>query len=889
MRTPALRAALRIARRDAMRSRGRSILVVAMIGLPILGLSTAAVLARTAQLSPTEEVNRELGAADARVMWTDMGGAVEQDPRGLNHGWNPASLPGGSDTGPPKRPKPQSEQEFRTALPAGSTIVSRRLMGAGIRTKNGVKSTGLEAFDYAAAPVRGLIRQVSGRSPRTASEVALTRELAKATGLRVGDTMTLTRPEERDLRIVGLVEDRYALNAQLAFTVPDAKPGATEWYVDTPRPLSWPEVMGLNAKGYVATSRDVVLHPPPRSQVPYYAHQQATNATREDIAVGVLVVGMALLEVVLLAGPAFAVGARRRRRELALVAATGGDRRDVRNIVLAGGAVLGLAAAVAGVVAGVGLAAALLPTLERLSGSVAGHFDVRPLELAGAAFIGVVTGLIAALLPARAAARQDVVAALAGRRGTLRTPTRVPVIGLIIALAGTVLAVGAAALMRNTAAVLAGAVIAEIGLIMCTPTLLGWVGRLGRRLPLSPRLALRDAARNRSSATPAIAAIMAAVAGSVGIGIVVASLSAHDRANYQPSARHGDAVVQLAPEAVELAPQVAAAVRSTLPTQQVVVLHSDKPCTDSDCHAVDVVLPPERACPADKAKSQAEYSRLSKDPRCENRADTVNSYVSPIVVDDGNVLPTLTGAPAPDGVAALHAGKAVVFNPQLVKDGKAIFTIFGTGPEKSYALPAIAVTSEFPLVRAVVPATLARQLGIQPVATVVYAHNRSVPTEAQEQALQGALDALGENSGVIIERGYVDRYNIGLLALVIAAAVITLGAATIATALANVDSRPDLVTLAAVGASPRVRRVLSMSRAGVIAVLGSALGVMAGFVPAVGFILVQRAVDPAGVERPLTIPWLSLSLTAIVVPLLAVGIAGLFSRSRLPIERRMAT
>ena len=42
------------------------------------------------------------------------------------------------------------------------------------------------------------------------------------------------------------------------------------------------------------------------------------------MAVLVLIVVMALIEVVLLAGPAFAVGARKQQRSLALMSATGG-------------------------------------------------------------------------------------------------------------------------------------------------------------------------------------------------------------------------------------------------------------------------------------------------------------------------------------------------------------------------------------------------------------------------------------------------------------------------------------------------------------------------------------------------------------------------------------
>src|SRR4051794_9034256 len=58
---------LRIARRDALRARGRSALIVAMILLPVLGLTVADVMLRSGQLDPYENVTRQLGGTQARV------------------------------------------------------------------------------------------------------------------------------------------------------------------------------------------------------------------------------------------------------------------------------------------------------------------------------------------------------------------------------------------------------------------------------------------------------------------------------------------------------------------------------------------------------------------------------------------------------------------------------------------------------------------------------------------------------------------------------------------------------------------------------------------------------------------------------------------------------
>ncbi len=58
---------LRMARREATRARGRSLLVLVMIALPVLAVTAADVVMRTADVSGSEALERRLGAADARV------------------------------------------------------------------------------------------------------------------------------------------------------------------------------------------------------------------------------------------------------------------------------------------------------------------------------------------------------------------------------------------------------------------------------------------------------------------------------------------------------------------------------------------------------------------------------------------------------------------------------------------------------------------------------------------------------------------------------------------------------------------------------------------------------------------------------------------------------
>jgi putative ABC transport system permease protein len=97
-----------------------------------------------------------------------------------------------------------------------------------------------------------------------------------------------------------------------------------------------------------------------------------------------------------------------RRREIGLWRALGAEERTVTALLLAEGAILGVAGGVAGWIAGQGLG-----TL--LSGAIFG----RPLEVSGATLpLALATALaivlLASWLPVRAAVRRDPVAALRG-------------------------------------------------------------------------------------------------------------------------------------------------------------------------------------------------------------------------------------------------------------------------------------------------------------------------------------------------------------------------------------------------------------------------------------------------------------------------------------------
>src|SRR4029450_12088059 len=101
-----------------------------------------------------------------------------------------------------------------------------------------------------------------------------------------------------------------------------------------------------------------------------------------------------------------------------------------------------------------------------------GGLRVFPAPLAALVGLAVATGVLAALVPAWIAARQDVVAALAGRRGITRSRRGWGGLGRGWGAPGAgTLAAGAR--RASATVILTGLAVGELGLILCTPALVG--------------------------------------------------------------------------------------------------------------------------------------------------------------------------------------------------------------------------------------------------------------------------------------------------------------------------------------------------------------------------------------------------------------------------------
>ena len=351
-----------------------------------------------------------------------------------------------------------------------------------------------------------MLRLVSGRYPAAAGEAAATDEVAALMRLRVGGQLTLA---DRTWSVVGVVENPHDLNA--------------EFVLVSPAGADPPESVTILSMG--PPSRIIVDQ---RSTGAAIATREGDARTAAATYAFALVV-LAMFLVCLVAASAFITMAQRRMRQFGMLAATGATERHVRLVMLAAGALAGIAAAVFGTVVAAALWIVAIPRLEPAVGHRIEAFSL-PWWLIGACLLlAVVTATAAAWWPARAAARIPITQALSQRPPRPRPARRWAVVGLLLMAAGVAcLRLGS----DNAALVVAGSAATLAGLPLLAPLAIRGLARAGARLPVAARLALRDLARHQARSGAALAAIS--------LGLAVAAIVVIAMAASEPTAAEGN-------------------------------------------------------------------------------------------------------------------------------------------------------------------------------------------------------------------------------------------------------------------------------------------------------------------------------------------------------------
>lgn len=870
------RPALLIAWRDALRHRGRSALVLVMISLPVLAVSAAAVIITTSQVTGLEGADRVMGAADARIR-TEGSGAVVQAPDPSQGQWG--------QMGDFDHDRPLTESDLRAVLGADARFLPIDTSWARARLGDRVidfTTTGVDLSDPLAA---GLFDLSSGRLPRAAGEVVVNQAMVDK-GFALGGDLDV---DGTRLTVVGVGRDATHRDTPVVVGSVDDLPAegtnVREWLVDA-GPVPWSTVLELNRIGGVVTSRAVLADPPDLAST---AEQMGYDTrTDETLAVVVLIVVMALIEVVLLAGPAFAVGARKHARSLALIAASGGTPRQARRVILASGLVLGAVASGVGLVLGIAAGWALLPLVQRFDGDWFGPFQLPWAYLAAITAFGLVSAVLASVVPAWIASRQDVVAVLAGRRGDRRPRASTPVLGLVLLGVGIAASTYGAFTSDNSngAFWIAGAAIVSVlGMILVVPVVVAAVARSARRWPLTARYAARDAARHRTRTVPAVAAVAATVAGVVALGIANASDEKKNEETYTPQARMGAGTLSWYPDVLpgEQAPDNAAvwdrivrAVHAAAPTVDVALVRGVDDTYDPSGTTSTYVDPPKDA-------GDQVYGLITYGP-------------SIAVADTASEL-GIEGDVAAEVDEALDDGLVVMLTPDAdtrfeTRLRQETYSDDQDRPveRSSHRVGVRALPWDVDLLgpaptTTILPASLAGRLDLDVV--TAGAQLTGDLDRATETRIDESVGAVAPDASLYVERGYQRPAESLVILLVLAAlgAVLMLGGTLTATFLALSDARPDLATLSAVGAAPRTRRRVAAAYALVIGSVGALLGAGVGFIPGVAISRPLTNFQDAGPY--LAVPWLLIVVIVVALPLLTAAVVGLTARSRLPLVARL--
>jgi putative ABC transport system permease protein len=807
--TAAWGALLRLARRDARRHPGRAALVTLLVALPVAGLVAAATLTLTVRPSADELARAALGAADLAAYPPPVGGA-DDEPGGAEPA---AAEPGAAEPGsaPP------------TGLPAGSRIApiwhgELPITAAGPAA--GAPPVAALAVDLAGLGA-GMVEVTDGRPPAPGTaQVALTEPLARRLGVGVGARVrTGFGPAE----VVGVVRDPARLDREAVVAATDLPPAPSGFLVDLP-PAADPAAAAraVERAGWDATTRADLSRTDP-----------------EQLLFILVLGGFGFLVTSLVTAAAFAVSAQRRRHDLALLAATGATARQLRRSVLSSALLLGAGGATLGLLLGVAASAATLPWLETWTNRAVDGLALSPVLLGAAGAAGVTVALAASWLTARSAGRTPVAAALTGRHPPRTSSARLFVAGAGAAALGVAVTVATAASaadagtggdLLTAGGLLLGASLTMLGLGAVSPWLVERLARrVGTRVPVAVRLAMRDTARFRSRTGPVVMAIVAGLGLSVAVGASLDTVEAGLARGYRPQL----AADQLLVDGPAPAPLVDR-LREELPVA------ADAPFT--------IVQP--------------------ADPSTGRRLPEI------VTVADARLLAAL-GAP-PAARAAFEAGEVLV----LQADGPA-----GSRPataEAELIAPGGVRVVALDLVPRAVPAillsadTLTRSGAVRAREGTRWLVRLSGPVG--DDQLQRARELAGRfGQRVTVETGPPAVNSAAIqVGATIGAGALSLMIVGVGLALMSREAQRDDTLLTLVGASPRVRRGLAAARAGVLTLLGGVLAVPAGLLPIWGLSVASRG----GAAADLVIPAASVAAVVVLVPAAAAGAAWAITRPR---------
>jgi len=347
-----------------------------------------------------------------------------------------------------------------------------------------------------------LLSLVSGTYPAGPGQVALTSQVASLYGAHAGGTW---QAAGTTWRVTGIVQDPSNLADEFALVAPG----------QVPHPSQVIMLLGSRAAQQAVSNGNATL-----PGIPAAAAVTPPNAIMSGISPAVLVLvvevlGLVFIGLVSVAG--FSVMAQRRLRALGMLGAIGATERNLRLVMIAGGLVVGVTAALAGTVLGFAAWFAYVPTLQQATGHVVDATNVPWWAFGIGVVFAIATSVLASRRPAKTMAAVPVVAALSGRPAPPKAVHRSALPGVIVFAGGVACLAftggwtgaggGSHALL-----LLVGLVAVIVGILLLAPLSVSVLAAgAGPRLPVAIRIALRDLVRYRARSGAALAATTFAV------------------------------------------------------------------------------------------------------------------------------------------------------------------------------------------------------------------------------------------------------------------------------------------------------------------------------------------------------------------------------------------
>lgn len=367
-----------------------------------------------------------------------------------------------------------------------------------------------------------------GRPPEADTEIALDTTIIDEVGYRLGGDVVLVGPEGREtFQLVGRLGTGGDGSGELAPTVVATTPVAQR-YAQLGDDVSY---VAVEADG---TVDDEQLLESLRAELPEldvlsgdeFTEQQAgTFSWFADVtAVFVSVFGLISLFVAcFIVHNTFSILVAQRTRETALMRALGAERRQVMAATVVEAVGIGVLASLAGLIAGVVLAAAVRSVVGRFFSSPGASFSVPIGALVVALVVGVSVTFLSAVVPAWRATTVPPVAAMSDVElpdRALRPARAIVGLGVLLGGAAAVLLAAIEVIGSPSLAFGLGAACMVVGLSVLTPFIAAPVARAAvapfRALgSVTARLAGDNAARNPRRTS------LAAVSLTIGVALVV--------------------------------------------------------------------------------------------------------------------------------------------------------------------------------------------------------------------------------------------------------------------------------------------------------------------------------------------------------------------------------